>query len=41
MWTASLALGFVGCVRDLTVQDFPVQLSDLAAEQDSGMFNIS
>ena len=36
MWAATLGLGYVGCVRDLSINGQPVQLSELAEEQDSG-----
>ena len=36
MWAATLGLGYVGCLRDLSINGQPVQLSELAEEQDSG-----
>ena len=36
VWSATLKLGFVGCVRDLLIQGYPVHLGELAQEQDSG-----
>ncbi len=38
MWAATLGLGYVGCVRDLSINGQPVQLSELAEEQDSGRY---
>ncbi|XP_023324977.1 neurexin-1 [Eurytemora carolleeae] len=36
VWSATLSQGYVGCVRDLVVQGFPIQLSELAEKQDTG-----
>lgn len=36
LWSASLGLGFVGCVKDLVVNQVPQDLSTYALEQDSG-----
>lgn len=38
MWAATLGLGYVGCVRDLSINGQPIQLSEMAEEQDSGTY---
>jgi len=36
MWSATMEMGFVGCVRDVVIDGSSVQLSDLALVQDLG-----
>lgn len=36
LWAASLGVGFVGCVRDLVLNNEPVDIGDLARKQDTG-----
>ena len=36
LWAGSLGFGFVGCVRDVVLNDQSVDVADLARKQDSG-----
>lgn len=39
LWTAVLQQGFVGCFKDLVMNNEPVDVSGYAREQDSGELN--
>ena len=39
LWSASLRNGFVGCLRDLVINQVTVDIADYASKQDSGTTN--
>ena len=41
LWTASLGQGFVGCLRDFSINGRSVDVADYAKRQDSGKLNVS
>lgn len=36
LWTASLRKGYVGCLRDLVINGYTVDIAQFASQQDSG-----
>ena len=36
LWTGSLRLGYVGCMRDLVINGSPIDIAGYAQQQDSG-----
>lgn len=40
LWTAVLQQGFVGCFKDLVMNNEAVDVASYAREQDSGMYDV-